>query len=241
MKRFGVLFLMANILSCSTDSLAEQLTLSNSFTNQQVVQENVIACAASSDEDESINVFFYPRNGATNFQYFETADASVDKDNFDNYIPVIVPVRDVFNGYLKKFEIFSETEKWIIVSFDEGLKTHLSAPIRLKHLTKPTEYISENVSIDASTKMPVFSWQNGRYADTEIYFQVISSIYNNLLSGTYTYEKQFQYYNLDLVVLNITTSTPPELTSNLPYKFSLLGVSEDNWVNFFSEKIFTVN
>ena len=51
------------------------------------------------------------------------------------------------------------------------------------------------------------------------------------LSGTYTFDTHFQYYNLDNVVLNITEGTPPNLTKGVQYKFTVMDVSEDNWVN----------
>lgn len=238
MFRFWSLCIIVLIVGCSTDALNEELTLDNSLAAKEVVLDNVIACAASNQNDNLISVFFYPRPGSSNFQYFETESSDVDKNDFDNYIPVVQPLTDIFNGYLKKFELASSEEKWVIVSFDEGGKTHLSNPIRLKQKTKPTEYLPQNIAIDASSNMPSFSWVDGRYDDTKIYFQVISDAEDNLISGTYTFERRFQYYFVDNVVLNITKGTPPDLETDTSYKFTLMGVSEDNWVNMFSEKGF---
>jgi hypothetical protein len=70
---------------------------------------------------------------------------------------------------------------------------------------------------------------------------VVSDAQNNLLSGTYTYEKRYRYYELDNVVLNITKGVPPALKNNALYNFTLLAVSEDNWVNLFSEIEFNLN
>lgn len=241
MFRFCSLMITFLLLSCSTD--AENIltpTLDTSLASKKVVLDNVIACAANNDTNDKISVFFYPRTGATNIQYFETVDTSVDKNDFENYTAEVVPIFDVFNGYLKKFEITSDTEKWVIVSFDESGQTHLSNPIRLKQNSKPTEYLPENIAIDTSSAMPNFSWKDGKYTDTKIYFQVVSDIANNLLSGTYTFEKKFQYYSLDNVVLNITKGTPPALMSEQSYDFTLMGVSEDNWVNQFSQTSFRV-
>jgi len=241
MKRFCVLIFTIFILSCSTDAENELLTtLDTSVSGKEVVIDNVIACAASNADDDLISVFFYPRAGTSNFRCFETENATVDKNDFENYILVEWPVSDVFNGFLRKFEVASDEEKWIIVAFDEEGKTHLSNPIRLKQNTKPTEYISQNVTVDSSTNMPIFNWQDGQFTDTIIYFHVISDISNNAFSGTYTFDRNFQYYNLENVVLNITEQTPPDLISGELYNFSLLGVSEDNWVNLFSELPFEI-
>ena len=118
--------------------------------------------------------------------------------------------------------------------------THLSNPIRLKQITKPTEYLPQNVSIDASTNMPIFSWVDGQFDDTKIYFEVLTNANNDFISGTYTFEKIFQYYKLDNVVLNITPGTPETLVQNTAYNFSMLAVSEDNWVNLFTEVEFNL-
>lgn len=241
MLRFCSLIITFLILSCSTD--AENIlasTLDSTLASKQVVLDNVIACAASNADDDKISVFFYPRPGTTNFRYFETSDTSVDKNNLENYISIEFPIKDVFNGFLKKFEITTVDEKWVIITFDEEGKTHLSNPIRLKQKTKPTEYISQNVSIEANTRMPSFSWEDGEFVDTKIYFHVVSDASDNLFSGTYTFERNFQYYNLDNVVLNVTPDSPPTLESGFAYNFTLLGVSEDNWVNLFSELPFQI-
>ena len=88
--------------------------------------------------------------------------------------------------------------------------------------------------------MPNFSWEDGSYSDTKIYFQVVSDDENNLISGTYTFESMFQFYDLENVVLNITKGTPDMLERSADYNFTLMGVSEDNWVNLFSQKSFRI-
>ncbi|MCP4975978.1 MAG: hypothetical protein GY931_07420 [Maribacter sp.] len=234
MYRIYSFFIIFFFISCSTDQLSEEDTLSAILGFKEVVLDNVISCAASNKDDKLVSVFLYPRIGATNIQYFETSNDLVDKNDFDNYTLYKYPLTDVFNGYLKKFEVEPSNEKWVIVSYDEDGKTHLSNPIHLKQQSKPTEYLPQNIMVDASSGMPFFSWQDGLYEDTKIYFQVVSDAQHNLLSGTYTFEKMFTYYELDNVVLNITKNTPPVLSDGNPYKFTLMGVSEDNWVNQFS-------
>lgn len=229
------------LVSCSTDQVNnEELTLDNTLASKEVVLDNVIACAALNENNDLISVFLFPRPGVTNIQYFETENSTVDKNDFTNYTSLDFPLIDVFNGFLKKFEVASSEEKWVIVSFDEEGKTHLSNPIRLKQKTKPTEYLPQNVSVDASSNMPVFSWIDGRFDDTKIYFEVLTDNDNDFLSGTYTFEKTFQYYKLNNVVLNITKGTPPTLMQNETYNFSMLAVSEDNWVNLFTEVEFSL-
>lgn len=225
------------ITACSTDK--ENVvgnTLEDALAGEAPVRDNVIACAASNENDDLISVFLYPRDGASELRYYETLNAEVDKTNFGEYYRLEVPLVDVFNGYLKKFEIATSDEKWVIVSFKEGGKTHLSNPIRLKQNSKPTEYLPQNVTIDTTdATMPKFVWKDGTYTDTKIYFEVLSDANNDLISGTYTLDRKFQFYDLENVVLNITKETPSALKQGESHKFTLLAVSEDNWVNLWAE------
>ncbi|OED35897.1 hypothetical protein AB832_05945 [Flavobacteriaceae bacterium (ex Bugula neritina AB1)] len=227
--------------ACKKDDTIENIdSLAKLVAANAIEIDNVIACASGSKTDDSMTItYVYPRSGATGLSYYETIDASVDKDNYANYIKIDIEASDVFNGYLKKFTRSNIQEKWVIITFFEDNKLHLSNPIRLKHRSKPTEFIGM-VEIDAEMeRMPVFQWQDGIYEDNRIYFQVISDDNNDLLSGTYTFEKQFQYYKLENVVLNISAEMPPQLNPTDIYNFTLMGVSEDNWVNLFVEKRFT--
>jgi hypothetical protein len=60
-----------------------------------------------------------------------------------------------------------------------------------------------------------------------------------LISGTYTYDKFWLFYELSNVVLNIKVQDPPPvLHPNRKYTFTVMGVSENNWVNLIGEKTF---
>lgn len=235
MKKLYFIGLVA-VIACSTDKEDYDGNLQDSLAGEEPVRDNVIACAASNENDDLVSVFLYPRDGASNLRYYETSNAQADKNNFEEYNYVEAPLVNVFNGYLKKFEIPAYDEKWVIVSFEEDGKTHLSNPIRLKQNTKPTEYLPQNVTVDTTdTTMPKFAWKDGAYTDTKIYFEVLSDTNNDLISGTYTFEKEFQFYDLDNVVLNITKVMPSALKQGESHKFTMLAVSEDNWVNLWAE------
>ena len=236
MNKF-LLFTIIFVVSCSND-LVEKTSLASYLEDREVVLDNVIACAASNELDDLVSVFLFPRPNATNIKYFEAISSTIDKNSFDQYEQFESPLIYVFNGFLKKFEVSVNAEKWVIVSFEEDNKIHIANPIRIKNQTKPTEYISSNISIEEETINPLITWEDGLYDDTRIYFQVLTDSTNNLISGTYTFDSFFKYYDLENVVLNITPGTPQNLKLNSTYSFSLLGVSEDNWVNIFSIKSF---
>lgn len=237
-----VLFIICSMFyACSSDenTIALDTSLAMVVQSNEIEIDNVIACASGSEIDQNtIIAYLYPRPGATDIRYYETSGIDVDKNAYENYKRIAIEPSDIFNGYLKKFNRTTTQEKWVIITFFEDEKLHLSNPIRLKHRTKPTEF-TNNVAVNNDTEtMPVFTWQDGVFDDNKIYFQVISNTNGDLLSGTYTFEKQFQYYKIDNVVLNITQGIPPHLTPMNSYNFTLMGVSEDNWVNILIEKEF---
>lgn len=171
---------------------------------------------------------------------YETTDTSVNSENFSNYeIVQDTSIAKVFNGYLKKFKEVYKQEKRVIVTFEFEKKLRISNPIRIKNISQKTNYDSI-VSIDQTTSTkPKFTWKTNSTWQTEIYFQVVSNNEDNLLSGTYTKESNFQYYDTSNVVLNVTTKTPPNLKIGSSYNFTLMDVGKDNWVNAVAKKSFT--
>lgn len=242
-KKITCCFLLLISISCAKekagvnlDNLQEYLNL-----NSGLATGNVIACAASDEFDAFISyVFYYPVVDATEIQYFETENITVDEHDFSNYQRRTLPKEGVFNGYLERYVRSDVKETWSIVTYKTNGKVHISNPIRLKHQTKPTEW-STQVSIDfTQITSPKFSWNDGAIKENAIYFQVVTNSNNDLLSGTYTYDAWFQYYVLDNVVLNVTRNTPPVLTIGNEYNFVMMGVSLDNWVNLVLIDKFTV-
>lgn len=221
------------LASCSEDLVVDN-SLASYLESRAVVFDNVIACAASNETDDLVSVFLYPRLGASNIRYFEATSDAIDKNDFEGYAPIVGSLSDVFNGFLQKFDVAIDQEKWVIVSFEEDNAIHISNPIRIKNKTKPTEYSTTNITVEQNSSNPLITWEDGLYDDTRIYFQVLTDAENNLISGTYTFDRFFRYYELDNVVLNITLGTPPDLRTNSSYGVTLLAVSEDNWVNLFA-------
>lgn len=220
----------------SPENLQEYLN-----ANSGLIADEVIACAASDKIDTSVSfIFYYPIESATEILYFETENVTVNEKDFSLYKQKTLPKEAVFNGYLERFVRNDTKEVWSIVTYKSNGKLHKSNPIRLKHQTKPTEW-SSNVAIDFNQNTsPKFTWQDGVIKENAIYFQVISTKNNDLLSGTYTYDTWFQYYVLDNVVLNITKIKPANLKLKEDYNFTLMGVSLDNWVNLVVQKQFSI-
>ena len=223
--------------SCSSED-RETLIINNThllsadLENRAVELNSVIACAASdSDNPDVVEVYFYPEQSALNFKLYETNTANVDANDFSNYRFVDLETFPFFNDTLLKFVRPFATEQWIIVTYELEGEIKISTPIRTKNVTQPTER-SSNITINQEISgMPIFSWEQNTSFDNAIFFQVLSTIDAGFLSGTYTIDNQFQYYNTSNVVLNITNGSPPSLTQGIPYKFTVMDVSTDNWVN----------
>ena len=240
MNKFTLLFLCcATVISCSSSNDLNFETLAIYLENKDFETGGVIACAASDKVSNAIITYYYPEEGAIDIRYYETSDTQIDENNFSNYSSIDLQSEAFFNGYLGTFMQISNVEKWIIISYEIDGLIKTSNPIRSKQLSKPTDWNSD-VDINQDTSgMPKFSWQHNAFGDNTIYFQVLSDFQNNLLSGTYTYENSFKFYDTSNVVLNITQQIPPSLIPGDSYNFTLMDVSEDNWVNLVIIKTFS--
>lgn len=226
-------------LSCHKDNDDEVTNTLESYISQTNYEIGaVIACAASDDVTNNVLTFYYPEAGTTNIRFYETENILVDEMDFSKYRRQFITSEPFFNGHLGKFTQTSSIEKWIIITFEMNEEIKISNPIRAKHLTKPTLWNDEVLVDQAISGMPNFNWEDNPVGDNAIYFQIVSDENNNLLSGTYTYDNQFQYYNTSNVVLNVTTQTPPTLINGNEYNFTLMDVSLDNWVNWVVIKAF---
>ncbi len=248
-SRYTLLIVVLLILSsCGKEPVEISLSDYIQDNSDLMLSNELIACAAGmpegfmGDETYPTSVFFYPVAGAHSFKYFETS-AIKDSANYKNYRLKTLPLEPVFNGYLSRFKNTSfKGERMGIVTYITSGKLHVCTAIRLKTNTKPTENLPQNVHIIQDSIHPYFEWSDGAIKENVIYFQVISDSFNNLISGTYTYDKNFRFYDLSNVVLNIRDVQPaPALGMNMNYKFTLMGVSEDNWVNIMATVPFQTN
>ncbi|MEM7657982.1 MAG: hypothetical protein AAF399_17790 [Bacteroidota bacterium] len=247
MKQLSFLVVTLLLFSCQEEIILEERILAGYIAlNDSLEQADLVACAAGKEggflgsAEEPTDVFFYPIPGATDFRYFE-AEAVADSADFSQYVEKELPDEPVFNGYLWKFNNTPfEGERMGIVTYRTPGKLHVCQPIRMKTNPKPTEVNPDLGEIMENGTTPSFRWEDGDIQENVIYFQVISDLAGNLISGTYTIEKNFTFYELDNVVFNITNpNLTPALAPNQTYRFTMMGVSEDNWVNLVIEKEFS--
>ncbi len=251
-KFFGIFVLSCFLLSCGdneedplpTETLSDYITQNENFP---LVRDSLIACAAGGQENFLVNeelpisIFFYPEGNASTFTYFETDSINVNPDDLSQYKIRDLSDEPLLNGFLRHFlRAPIDRNIWCRVSFIKDDQLHISNAIRLKYNNQPSEFNLDLLTINQDENLsPIFNWQEGQFGENAIYFHVVSDATNNLLSGTYTFERMFQFYNLDNVVLNIRDITPPPaLVPDEDYTFLLMGVSSDNWVNLIIETPF---
>ena len=243
-KKYLVLIaVLVFCISCSED---------NDITTPRNLQEyiatianhdnlgNVIACAANADGNPSLTyIFYYPEEGATDIRYYEADSLAIaDETDFTNYRKQLLTNEEVFGGKLERFSRSDSEENWSIITYILDGQLHISSPIRLKNATNATSW-EEEVTIDNSESLePIFTWSDFGSTGNAIYFQVISDEDDVFVSGTYTNDNYFQYYDTSNVVLNINTETPTDLVLEDTYNFTLMAVSEDNWVNLVIQNEF---
>ena len=254
MEKYILYSLLISLLffSCEKDD-ASQLTI----TLQSIIDDQssltpfneLVACAAGGqegfldDEGFPLSLFFYPELNASGFKYYETKNSDDDPNNLNLFLEKSAFHEPLFNGFLRRYFLPKpEKDVWSRVSFVANDTLWYCKPVRLKYFEKPTQYAPELCQVDLSNSVePIFNWQDGTAADNFIYFQIISDENNNALSGTYTNDLSFQYYYLDNVVFNVTRSGQAQpLQTDSTYNFTLMGVSNDNWVNLIMDKSFIV-
>ena len=237
------------ILACGSEpELDERILADYIEANSALELSDLVACAGGKENgllgtaSEPTDVIYYPIEGATEIRYFESENVA-DPLDFTSYIEKELDSEPLFNGYLWKFNnVPFSGERLGIVSYKTPGKIHLANPIRQKTNIKPTEVNSDLLEIIDNGVTPTFTWSDGLIDENIIYFHVVSDLDGNLISGTYTTERQFTFYDLSNVVFNITDPTiSPSLEPNTTYRFTLMGVSDDNWVNLFFEKEFVTN
>ena len=233
-------------MSCASDDsgntgLNEANVLSEAILGRAFETSAVIACAASDSLNAvSVNIYFFPEEDAVNFRLYETDLADLDPNDFSNYKYVNITDAPLFDGTLRQYSRDSTIEKWFIVTYELENEIKISNPIRGKNESQPTVSSSDVMINQNESMMPIFSWNSNFNTNNAIFFQVLTTIDDVFLSGTYTFETQFQYYNTSNVVLNITDGNPADLVLGAGYNFTLMDVSEDNWVNEINIISFTV-
>lgn len=240
--RFIYLFFTIFLFQSCSNELEEPTSLLTQVIKfyEDLEQAQMVAFATSAEGiSDTSYVYFYPVEGATNFQYFQTSTAQNVSTNLANYNVRDLEIEDVFGGKLKRFVRTSRTDVYCIVTYQANGIFYRSLPVEIKDQRVGTNFTSF-VTIDQSQPlMPNFIWSD--QGQNSLYFQVISDANQNFLSGTFTTTNQFQYGSSDNVIANINSEDPPALIENDDYNFTLFSMEENFWVDLVIQATFTAN
>ncbi|WP_299059842.1 hypothetical protein [uncultured Polaribacter sp.] len=219
-------------------NLEEYLALNSTKTIEKITA----FAASANNSDELTYVYYQSLIGATDFRYYETDNTAAIATDFSAYRRVNLSDNAEFGGKFRRYSRTNTEESWSVVTYVIGDKLYKSAPVKIKMNDKPTEYITitdQDDKIDFTARLePKFIWEDEKYGDSVTYFQVITNSSNDFLSGTFTTEKTFQYNNFTNITSNINTETPAELIFDDEYRFTLMGIDSENWVNFIYQQSF---
>jgi len=253
MQKISVFSLFVFLLfSCKKDAVIVKYDTSilsdyiKSECDNFTLTHQLIACAASTDATDPergtfpVSVFYYPVSGAFELKYFEINNTENNQNNYENYSFKNLQHFPVFNGYLGRFKSNVSHDTWCVVTYKTLGQLHICNPIKIKHYSQPTLFAPQVITVQNNGLQPKFNWGDSTTTNNAIYFQVVSDTIDNLISGTYTYDKHWNFYDLSNVVLNIHDVIPiPSLKNSTKYNFTLMGVSLDNWVNITGQKGFS--
>ena len=171
-------------------------------------------------------------------RYYETESLIVDETDFTNYRRKDLSNTAIYGDKLNRFSRTNSSESWAIITYIIDNVFYKSAPIKLQNKTKSTEWLTEVEITELQSLLPKFTWTDGTTTENDTYLQIVLDAENTFLSGTFTTAKTFQY-GVD-VISELNTETPPDLILGDNYNFTLMGISNDNWVNLVIQKSFTV-
>lgn len=190
-----------------------------------------------------MSVFFYPPENSTDFRYFETNRMTSNTNDLSTFYEKEFQLRPEFNGYLMRFlHDGIQFPRWGRISCKKDGQIHISPIIAINNMSDSTIHFPEPVFIDFSVPVePRFSWFNDTVSGTSLYFQLISDESNDLISGTFTYDRYFHFYYLSNVIKNIRPVVPhPELSPGQAYTFTLMRLNQIQWVRFITDTTFQI-
>ncbi|MBX2817610.1 MAG: hypothetical protein KTR24_16495 [Saprospiraceae bacterium] len=237
-------------VACSKDSDDPAIGSLQEYVDQNPQWERtnqLVACAAGGQEgfledpDFPISMFFYPKLFSTNFRYYQMDDPMGDTSDLSLFQEHDVSWEPLFNGFMARFPLTPRDDVWGRVSFVSLDTLWYSKPVRFKTNQKPSVFLQDLLEVNPHPTAPILTWPTESDRENIIYFQILADDRGDAVSATYTTDKAFTYGNLSNVVFNVTRPGPlPELTPGKKYRWILMGISADNWVNTLSSKEFTV-
>lgn len=214
------------------------------FIDNKESSDELVACAATylvfpiSGFEYRTAVYYKTLPGQSNLQLWYSEEYS---QSIENYKLIESSDQPQFSGFLGLIEDERQTGAFI-VSVNVGDEIIYSKPIEILTLDTKT-VIDDAITIDFAQNLePTFTWPTSSVDDQSIYFHLIVDLeQEEAISGTYSYETNFTFYDLQNVVFNVTEKVDPVLEPNKEYLIQIMDVSDNNWVTKISRTTFFTN
>ena len=142
----------------------------------------------------------------------------------------------VFGNQFRSFTRSGTSESWYLLTYEIDGIVYKSNPIQLRNISQPTVYTND-VTIDFPESLkPRFIWDNSGLTNTE-YLHVLLNSSSEFVSGVYTQNTTFEYFDTSTTTSQISTTAPDLILENR-YNCTILGFSNENWVNLNIQKSF---
>lgn len=247
MKKFLIVLVLVSTFNCVKDESVPIVFTRTTFLNLDVSDEiyqrdAVYAFGASNNEDDDVtDIFVVFEENAEDFKFYETGVADVNPNDLSNYLFKEFQPSIILDNGLLQYKRRSDDPQWIIVTYRIDGIIKLSSPILVKSNTQPTVYSNTiDVSQDSSLN-PTFNWEAIATENHTFFFESMHRIADEeLLSLTFTDDSNFTYFDLSNVTLNLSQLTPPELEFGNNYRFEVMQIDLDNWVNTMYQADFII-
>lgn len=243
MNKFLLLSIcLITVLFVSCDKIKVQ-TLEEFMTAQTLSpSDDLVACAAST---LVLSMDFPPVHTMV---YYKTVEGQGDikvwyseafSQDFSKYQEITVNDVRIHNNFMGS-ALMNLQSGSIIVSTSTEDEFIYSKPIEILS-DEITTVIHTDVEVDLANGLnPFFTWPESTVDSESIYFHLIVDMVNDdAITGTYSYENTFTFYDLNNVVFNVTEKENPELLSNTNYLMQVMHVSDNNYVTKITRAEFT--
>ncbi len=192
---------------------------------------------------DTISIFFLPPDNSTEYKFFESDQYKINVYDLTTFHEMTLETRTEYNGrFIRFLHPGLDFPRWARISCKKDEQIFISTAVMINTMSDSTINGWGLVTIDFEEPAePLFSWENDATPGTSMYLQLLSDQTQDLISGTMTTDKYFQFYDLSNVVKNIYPVTPsPVLLTGQIYTFILMGLDSDQWVKVVSETTFQI-
>jgi hypothetical protein len=192
---------------------------------------------------DPISVFYLPPENSTEYKYFESDKYNINVNDLTTfYEKKLESIAEFSGSFIRFLHPSLDFPRWARISCKKNGQILISNAFMINTMSDSTKYCPGLLAFDFDRPtQPLFSWYNDTIPGTSMYLQLLSGADQEIISGTFTTDHYFQFYDLSNVIRNIHDVTPlPVLTKGQICTFTLMGLGPDYWVEMMSDTTFMI-